>query len=76
MGRTERRNLVVKQRIRMSCDRTIETYIERLLAWKEPITAQTLDQLATEIGLSPDDMAAIHIERFHKRLHLMEGKGF
>lgn len=57
----------------MSCDRTIETYIERLLAWKEPITAQTLDQLATEIGLSPDDMAAIHKQA---QDHLSRGKNY
>ncbi|MEO0739933.1 MAG: hypothetical protein AAFZ35_24365, partial [Cyanobacteria bacterium J06649_12] len=57
----------------MSCDRTIETYIERLLAWKDPITAQTLDQLATEIGLSPDDMAAIHKQA---QDHLSRGKNY
>ena len=57
----------------MSCDRTIETYIERLLAWKEPITAQTLDQLATESGLSPDDMAAIHKQA---QDHLSRGKNY
>ncbi|MEL7508108.1 MAG: hypothetical protein AAFN42_12315 [Cyanobacteria bacterium J06554_1] len=57
----------------MSCDRTIETYIERLLAWKEPITAQTLDELATEIGLSPDDIAAIHKQA---QDHLSRGKNY
>lgn len=57
----------------MSCDRTIETYIERLLAWKEPITAQKLDELATEIGLSPDDIAAIHKQA---QDHLSRGKNY
>ncbi|MEM8611328.1 MAG: hypothetical protein AAGF93_04860 [Cyanobacteria bacterium P01_H01_bin.105] len=53
----------------MSRDRIIETYIQRLLSWKKPITADQLSALATEVGLDSDDMAAVqqqaqdHLER-------------
>ena len=53
----------------MGRDLIIETYIQRLLEWKEPITADSLKTLAQEVGLGSDDMAAVeqkaqdHLER-------------
>ncbi|MBT9314655.1 hypothetical protein [Leptothoe spongobia] len=53
----------------MGRDRIIENYIQRLLDWEEPVTADTLNALAEEVGLGPDDIAAIkqtaqnHLER-------------
>ena len=53
----------------MGRDRVIETYIQRLLDWEAPITADSLNALAAEVGLGPDDIAAVkqkaqdHLER-------------
>ncbi|MEM1253157.1 MAG: hypothetical protein AAGI69_12035 [Cyanobacteria bacterium P01_H01_bin.21] len=53
----------------MGRDRVIETYIQRLLDWEAPITAESLNALAAEVGLGPDDIAAVkqkaqdHLER-------------
>lgn len=43
----------------MGRDRIIETYIQRLLEWKELPTAERLNALAQEIGLDSDDMATV-----------------
>ncbi len=43
----------------MGRDKIIETYVQRLLNWKEPITADSLSAIAQEVGLGPDDMAAV-----------------
>ncbi|MEM9807622.1 MAG: hypothetical protein AAF959_20350 [Cyanobacteria bacterium P01_D01_bin.56] len=43
----------------MGRDQIIEDYIQRLLHWEEPVTAETLTTLAQEAGLGPDDMAAV-----------------
>lgn len=43
----------------MGRDRIIETYVQRLLAWEEPMTADRLSALAQEVGLGPDDIAAV-----------------
>lgn len=43
----------------MGRDQIIEDYIQRLLHWEEPVTAETLTALAQEAGLEPDDMAAV-----------------
>lgn len=53
----------------MGRDRIIETYIQRLRSWEEPLTADSLDTIAQEVGLEPDDLAAVqqkaqdHLER-------------
>lgn len=53
----------------MGRDLIIEQYIQRLLAWEDPVTAETLSALAEEAGLGPDDLAAVqkkaqdHLER-------------
>ncbi|MEA5462420.1 FxLYD domain-containing protein [Leptothoe sp. PORK10 BA2] len=53
----------------MGRDLIIEAYIQRLLEWKEPMTAESLKALAEEVGLGTDDMAAVeqkaqdHFER-------------
>lgn len=57
----------------MSRDRIIETYVERLLAWKDPITVEKLDDLAAEVGLSPEDIAAV---RKQAQNHLARGKNY
>ncbi|MGD1858036.1 MAG: FxLYD domain-containing protein [Leptolyngbyaceae cyanobacterium] len=43
----------------MGRDRIIETYIQRLRAQAAPVTADRINALAQEIGLEPEDMAAI-----------------
>lgn len=43
----------------MGRDRIIETYIQRLLEWEEPPTAERLNALAQEIGLDSDDIATV-----------------
>ncbi len=43
----------------MGRDRIIETYVQRLLNWEEPLTADSLSAIAQEVGLGPDDMAAV-----------------
>ncbi|MGD1855273.1 MAG: hypothetical protein ACFB2W_13600 [Leptolyngbyaceae cyanobacterium] len=57
----------------MSRDRIIKTYIERLLAWEEPVTPQRLDALAAEVGLGPDDIAAV---RKQAQAHLTRGQNY
>ncbi|NEZ57423.1 FxLYD domain-containing protein [Adonisia turfae] len=53
----------------MGREQIIETYIQRLLAWEEPLTADKLSALAEEVGLSSEDVAAVqqkaqdHLER-------------
>ncbi|MFG6096173.1 FxLYD domain-containing protein [Leptothoe sp. ISB3NOV94-8A] len=53
----------------MGREQIIETYIQRLLAWEEPLTADKLSALAAEVGLSSEDVAAVqqkaqdHLER-------------
>ncbi|MEM7067072.1 MAG: FxLYD domain-containing protein [Cyanobacteria bacterium P01_B01_bin.77] len=53
----------------MGRDLIIEQYIQRLLDWEEPVTAETLTALAQEAGLGPDELAAVqkkaqdHLER-------------
>ncbi|MEO0866865.1 MAG: hypothetical protein AAFY17_00175 [Cyanobacteria bacterium J06642_11] len=43
----------------MGRDQIIETYIQRLLNWEKPVTADTLNSLAAEAGLGPDDIVAV-----------------
>lgn len=64
---------MVSKRKRMSRDRTLETYVERLLAWEEPITAKKLEALAAEVGLSQEDLAAV---RKQAQDHLSRGKNY
>lgn len=40
-------------------DSIIETYIQQLLAWEAPLTVETLNSLAEEVGLGPAEIAAI-----------------
>lgn len=53
----------------MGRDRIIEQYIQRLLEWEDPVTAETLSALAAEAGLGPEELAAVqkkaqeHLER-------------
>ena len=37
----------------------IETYVQRLLAWEDTLTAETLNDLAAEAGLGPTEIAAV-----------------
>ncbi|NEQ52370.1 MAG: hypothetical protein F6K11_19885 [Leptolyngbya sp. SIO3F4] len=57
----------------MGRDRIIENYLQRLLSWEEPVTAETLTALAKEVGLGPDDIAAI---KQHAEGHLERGRSY
>lgn len=57
----------------MGSDRIIETYIQRLRNWEAPMTADRLNALAEEVGLAPDDMAAVQQKA---QDHLERGQGY
>lgn len=57
----------------MGRDLIIEDYLQRLLNWEEPVTAETLTALAAEVGLGPDDVAAI---KQHAQGHLERGRSY
>lgn len=57
----------------MGRDRIIEDYIQRLSNSKEPFTADTLSKLAKEVGLEPDDIAAV---KQQSQAHLEHGRDY
>ena len=51
----------------------IETYIQRLLAWEDTLTAETLNDLAAEAGLGPTEIAAVQEKA---KAHLKRGLNY
>ena len=61
----------------MGRDRIIETYVQRLLAWKKPLTADSLNVIAQEAGLNLDEMAAVQQKVQEKaRDHFKRGSAY
>ena len=51
----------------------IETYVQRLLAWEDTLTAETLNDLAAEAGLGPTEIAAVQEKA---KAHLKRGLNY
>lgn len=57
----------------MDRDRTIEAYIQRLLAWEKPLNKNTLVAIAKEAGVTPAEMDAI---KRQANAHFTRGRNY
>ncbi|NEQ52369.1 MAG: hypothetical protein F6K11_19880 [Leptolyngbya sp. SIO3F4] len=57
----------------MDRDRIIEVYIQRLLAWEKPVTADTLAAISKEVGITPAEMHAI---KRQAKAHFTRGRNY
>lgn len=57
----------------MGRDRIIETYIQRLLAWEQPLTNATLTGIAEEVGITHSELEAISAQA---QSHLTRGRAY
>ncbi|MBT9314656.1 FxLYD domain-containing protein [Leptothoe spongobia] len=57
----------------MDRDRIIEVYIQRLLAWEKPVTADTLAAISKEVGITPAEMHAI---KRQAKAHFTRGRSY
>ncbi|MGD1858037.1 MAG: hypothetical protein ACFB2W_27690 [Leptolyngbyaceae cyanobacterium] len=57
----------------MDRDRIIEAYIQRLLAWKKPVTPDTAATISKEVGITPAEMHAV---KRQAKAHFTRGRSY